>query len=657
MIIMTKTGSTKNKILNLLATGNKTLSDISAALQIAPSTANQHLNELKEMGAIRNVESDHIRKWKYYELNPSYNYNDSPIGVGIAQNKIQSRVFYYLIGLVAFAGVAYLFLSHSNNSTGINATIPQATNGTYVPVRLTDPPHVPAGTQSLVIAYSSVAVHTPSGWVASNSSGTIDLMSIQNVSQVIAGVKLPANSTIDNVRFNITSAIITINGTSFNVTVPNPQISAQISGSGQINQTNNLLIDMSPTVVAIYTNNSTVFVMVPSVKAVLTPGSAQAFARGNNVSESAKERQYEIGEKSELSISDINYLSRANATFKLSNAYLNSTNDSVGIRITVTNTGNKSVVLRNILVVGNQTPIIIYNNTCNNAAPKNGNPNPTYMWCRLTAGESGNSVSGSMPGNDVAVTLPHAISQRADMMRYESGYVPVDVSSVTALNASASGVSEPSMSSSITGGISTSAAGVVPSSIVIAQSQGSGGEWTQKSGHYDLGIPANSSGVHSGFAISVNYTQYTNQTLNTVAWAMINGNVLAHLMYPTPIAFNSLNATVDGHFRVMPKPTIFFPFYQRALDFIIESNGTLVLQNRIMHIPIEAALPMQRLNATSDNSALGYTLAPGQSVTFTSSSQVLLYGGIKIALNHGSRYQISVISSSGNRAVTDVNAS
>ncbi len=643
---MTKTGSTKNKILNLLATGNKTLSDISAALNIAPSTANQHLNELKEMGAIRNVESDHVRKWKYYELNPSYNYNDSPIGVGIVQNKIQSRVFYYLIGLIALAAVAYLFLSHFSNSavTGINTIIPQVANGTYVPISLTDPPHVPAGTQSLVIAYSSVSVHTPAGWVESNSSGTIDLMSIQNVSQVIAGVKLATNSTIDRARFNITSAIITINGTSYNVTVPNPQITAQIAGSGQINQTNTLLVDISPTVVAIYTNNSTVFVMVPSVKAVLTPGSAQAFARGN-ASESAKEHQYEIGEKSGLSISDINYLSMANATFTLSNVYLNSTNDSVGIRVTVTNTANRSVVLRNILVVGNQTPIIIYNGTCNIAAPNNDRPNPTYMWCRLTGGGYG---SGGASGNiSAAVSQPYP--HGADM-RYDYQNTSIAVTGVGSLSSSAE--------SSSVSAVSPSASGIVPSSIAIAQVQDSGGGWMHTSSdQYDLGIPASSSGVNSGFEISVDYPQYTNQTLNTVAGATINGNVLVHFIYPTPIAFNGLNATAGGHFKVLPQPPIMWmPFHQRAFDFMIESNGMLVLQNHIFPMP-EAASPMQRLSAAAGRSAFGYTLAPGQSVTFTSNSQALFYGGVKIVLNHGSRYQIYVISSSGNRAATNVTAS
>ncbi|MDE1859406.1 MAG: helix-turn-helix transcriptional regulator, partial [Candidatus Micrarchaeota archaeon] len=390
---MTKTGSTKNKILNQLADGNKTLSDLSRILGLAPSTVSQHLKELGDMGAVKEVENEHIRKWKYYELNPEFNYEGSPIGTGIVVSKIQRRVFYYIMGLGVIVVLAYLALSMA----GPGAPGLKLGNTTYVPISLTDPPSVPNGTQSLVMAYSQVAIHTNGqnggSWIYSNNSGSVDLMSLLNVSQVVAGVNIPNNSQINMVKFNISSAKIEINNTTYNVTVPNDEVTAHVSGSLQLNSSSGLLVDLFPTVVAIYTNSSTVFVMVPSVKAVLTPK-----GNGNgtvNVSIS------KFGNRSGISREEFEQLESAGANVIASNGSIMAANGTMHFSITVTNYGASNVVLRNILVVGRLTPVILYNSTCYHKP--NGNGNMIPFWCRLNG--DGNA-QGAIGVHDASGSTP-----------------------------------------------------------------------------------------------------------------------------------------------------------------------------------------------------------------------------------------------------------
>lgn len=117
---MTKTGSTKNKMLNIIASGNKTLSDISRELGLAPSTVSQHIQELKAMGAILIVDNPHIKKWKYYRLNPDFDFAGSGIGQGIEPSKIKipNRTFYYSIAIVLLGAVALSLFGSNAISAG-----------------------------------------------------------------------------------------------------------------------------------------------------------------------------------------------------------------------------------------------------------------------------------------------------------------------------------------------------------------------------------------------------------------------------------------------------------------------------------------------------------------------------------------------------------
>ncbi|MFI5412596.1 MAG: ArsR/SmtB family transcription factor [Candidatus Micrarchaeales archaeon] len=68
---MSKIGETKKRILESLKSKSKTATDLSKELNLALPTVTEHIHALEEMGAIKEID-DIPRKWKYYELNPSY---------------------------------------------------------------------------------------------------------------------------------------------------------------------------------------------------------------------------------------------------------------------------------------------------------------------------------------------------------------------------------------------------------------------------------------------------------------------------------------------------------------------------------------------------------------------------------------------------------
>ncbi|MDG6904930.1 MAG: DUF4382 domain-containing protein [Nitrososphaerota archaeon] len=137
-----------------------------------------------------------------------------------------------------------------------------------------DPPNVPANVVQVYINYTSIQVHVAnagnqSGWYNVTSKGTIDLTKIVNSSAVLGSAKLPVG-TYNIVRFNVTSAMVTINGTSgkltnYTATVPSGMLQSVITGgvNVQANTTSGLLVDTSPKV----TGSNGSYILVPSITA------------------------------------------------------------------------------------------------------------------------------------------------------------------------------------------------------------------------------------------------------------------------------------------------------------------------------------------------------------------------------------------------------
>lgn len=111
---MSKAMETKEKIINHLKTGKKTVAELSGELNLVKSTVSQHLSELERIGAVHGYEDPHFRRNKYFELNPQFDINK------IKERPI--RVFLkYSLGIIAVLALLVSVYGSYNYSSGISA--------------------------------------------------------------------------------------------------------------------------------------------------------------------------------------------------------------------------------------------------------------------------------------------------------------------------------------------------------------------------------------------------------------------------------------------------------------------------------------------------------------------------------------------------------
>ncbi|MDE1865820.1 MAG: winged helix-turn-helix transcriptional regulator [Candidatus Micrarchaeota archaeon] len=252
---MSKTAETKRKIIEILKKEKKRLVDITPILGLSDSTVSQHLIELKEMGVIEEVEDNHFKNMKYYEL------KETDDGRNENQDRNKSLNGSFLIKVVivlALISGLILTVSSFGSQKSVNLSL-----------LLTDPSVVPNGTQQLYVNYSNVEIrftNESNNWTKFNVSGSVDLLGLGNGSTVISKISIPTNSLPYDIRFNITAARIVINGTTYAVSVPESLVSSYIHNCTNLKTSNSgILIDFSPSVRETRSDNSTSFVLVHNV--------------------------------------------------------------------------------------------------------------------------------------------------------------------------------------------------------------------------------------------------------------------------------------------------------------------------------------------------------------------------------------------------------
>jgi hypothetical protein len=138
---------------------------------------------------------------------------------------------------------------------------------------------VPAGTTQLNLTYTDFLLHViyPNGtaeWLPVGASGTVNLFSLVNMTQTLATITIPLNSTVDKVQFTIANVTAVINEQTYNVTSLSDTFVVKVA-NGAVNKTlSGVLIDFNPTLVQIQAsdeNDTTVYyyVLVPSANAII----------------------------------------------------------------------------------------------------------------------------------------------------------------------------------------------------------------------------------------------------------------------------------------------------------------------------------------------------------------------------------------------------
>jgi len=503
-----------------------------------------------------------------------------------------------IVLLVIIIVGAYLIMQNQSN-LGSNANL--------AVISLTDPPNVPNGTTSLMISYSAVQAHvinaSSSGWVNIQGNGSVDLLSLINVSQIIANSGIAANSTINMVRFKVNSANITINGVTFNVSVPSSMITANVSNSG--NNTSHILVDLSPSIVAIYTNSSTIFVMVPSVRAV-------AFAGSNGHVQVGARTQLNSSEKVEIAIKP---------NLSMTNESVMSSGNSSTVSVTVKNNGNQSIKIKHVMVRGSMQVVV-------------------KPFARVDGSENANVNSSNGIGVNASVkSKTNVNSQRRPL-----------VMGVLNSNANANANSNTSglnmnLNSSYSTGLSGGNVSVNESTIVsngkallnetirvVAGNVVKIGDLFINGNAITSGnVSINSSVIRIGNIISINNGEIEVDGRGT--GVRISGQG----------AQEAATLGADIRTRVNTLATLGIEINSlKSVNFAVSSNGTMLLPN-------------SERSAEGEN---GYVLAPGAQATFTYSGTMSAGNGhVLITFVPGSNYRVYVQGDKGANARANVTAS
>ena len=219
-------------------------------------------------------------------------------------------------------------------------------------VMLTDPPNVPEGTTKLEVTYSGIQLHVTysdetSNWIAAEESGRVDLLSLVSVSQTIASISLPTGSTVDKLKFTISSAEATIAGEVYPVKVLSEQLIINLKKIKLDGATTGALIDLRPRLVEIEAVDSngegiSYYVLVPSATAVVKMNLAEKHSKvgaKNNLSEEDNE---ELEEEFEKASKDV--------TINTATLYVKE--DVTTLTVVLENTGTKAVSINGLMVHG-----------------------------------------------------------------------------------------------------------------------------------------------------------------------------------------------------------------------------------------------------------------------------------------------------------------
>jgi hypothetical protein len=237
--------------------------------------------------------------------------------------------------IVAVAIIAVSLFANLPNTP----VVPTVEGATFA-VLLTDPPTVPAGTTQLNLTYADVLLHViyPNGtaeWLPVGASGTVNLFSLVNMTQTLATITIPLNSTVDKVQFTIANVTAVINEQTYNVTSLSDTFVVKVA-NGAVNKTlSGVLIDFNPTLVQIQAsdeNDTTVYyyVLVPSANAIIVNDITSAHVKVGTI--------IKIGENNRVRLVRVKEDFSKNLT--IVSATLTVNGNATGLSVTLKNEGN-----------------------------------------------------------------------------------------------------------------------------------------------------------------------------------------------------------------------------------------------------------------------------------------------------------------------------
>jgi len=218
--------------------------------------------------------------------------------------------------------------------------MPAVSAKTSLAVMLTDPPTVPAGTTQLNITYSNISLHViksdgTSEWISAGTGGTVNSFALVNMTQTIASITIPFNSSVDKIQFNVDNVKAQINGATYNVTTLSNTLVLRVANS-QINQTlSGLLVDFNPTLLQIQSvdangNPVSYYVLVPSATATVVNGLDQAQIKVGTIVRLGENDRFKMTRVVESFAQDV----------QITSASLSVSDNSTALSVTLQNNGD-----------------------------------------------------------------------------------------------------------------------------------------------------------------------------------------------------------------------------------------------------------------------------------------------------------------------------
>lgn len=207
-------------------------------------------------------------------------------------------------------------------------------------VKLTDPPHVPAGTEWLNVTFTQIAllVGEPTGTggqvnvvtvmvTPQGGSATIDLLALQNYTQTLAVANITQGSIVYSATFTVSSIEIKVNGTQYNVTLAGGSntLQAVIANPQPLTNGSELLVELNPIVVLTPGG----YQLIPSTVAVLVPSVGKPHE----------------GEVSNITAEEEQELEEARGSLNVTVLSLTAQGNTTTLTLLANNTGNISVRL------------------------------------------------------------------------------------------------------------------------------------------------------------------------------------------------------------------------------------------------------------------------------------------------------------------------
>ena len=248
---------------------------------------------------------------------------------------------YYISGLVTSTSVSTPALKQANFFVG-----------------LTDPADVPSGTTALYVTYSAVQLSVSTNGVTSSillpGGGTVNVLDLQNQSIVIATANVSNGSLVKQIKINVSSSIITINGVNYTVLIGEGTLTVNLTSSNTANGKNGALFDLIPSITEIQTADKNVFVLTPTVKAVISPGDNFAPEAGGSRSPNGEPPQ--VGTRLRFnSTSNITQILTGLGTarnVRITSAHIEVNGNYTSLNVTVENNGTSAVELDGLMFDG-----------------------------------------------------------------------------------------------------------------------------------------------------------------------------------------------------------------------------------------------------------------------------------------------------------------